>query len=212
MSNGVSRLQSRDNAFRFGQSLDLTFRYRYYDLDNKGSRVEFPGYVRFDAVWEAIARVTVPYGYTKQNASAELGWDLARATRLGFSFERESWNRKFREIKDSDENIWKATFDTRPTSWFALRSSYSYGDRSTGNYSREESIAAIDADSLLPDVLSFDPRKPAQYPNGRVFTDDVIDHRLAFLTKGECPPSGLKPHADTLGVFPYLGTPHAKTG
>src|SRR5262249_31607726 len=31
----------------------------------------------------------------------------------------------------------------------------------TGNYSREESIAAIDADGLLPDVLSFDPRKPA---------------------------------------------------
>ena len=80
----------------------------------------------------------------------------------------------------------------------------------TGNYSREESIAAIDADGLLPDVLSFDPPKPAQYPNGRVFTDDVIDHRLAFLTKGECPPSGLKPHADTLGVFPYLGVPHEK--
>ncbi|HEY4166214.1 MAG TPA: DUF4331 family protein [Reyranella sp.] len=82
----------------------------------------------------------------------------------------------------------------------------------TGNYSRAESIAAIDADALLPDVLSFDPRQPAQYPNGRVFTDDVIDHRLAFLTKNECPPTGLKPHTDTLGVFPYLGTPHAKKG
>ena len=44
-------------------------------------------------VWEPIARVTVPYAYTRQNASAELGWDLARATRLGLSFERERWNR-----------------------------------------------------------------------------------------------------------------------
>jgi hypothetical protein len=82
----------------------------------------------------------------------------------------------------------------------------------TGNYTREEAIAAIDAHGLLPDMLSFDPRRPAQYPNGRVFTDDVINHRLAFLTKGECPPDGLSPHTDTLEVFPYLGTPHRKKG
>jgi hypothetical protein len=59
-------------------------------------------------------------------------------------------------------------------------------------------------------VLSFDPSKPAKYPTGRVFTDDVIDYCLAFLTKGECPPSGLKPHTDILSEFPYIGTPHQK--
>jgi len=80
----------------------------------------------------------------------------------------------------------------------------------TGNYTREEAIAAIDRERTLPDVLSFDPSKPAQYPNGRVFADDVINYRLAFLTKGECPPTGLKPHTDILGTFPYIGTPHAK--
>jgi uncharacterized protein DUF4331 len=78
----------------------------------------------------------------------------------------------------------------------------------TGGYSRDEAIAAIDADELLPDMLTFNPSKPAKYPNGRVFTDDVIDYRLAFLTKGECPPSGLSPHTDTLREFPYLGPPH----
>jgi hypothetical protein len=31
---------------------------------------------------------------------------------------------------------------------------------------------------------------------------------VAFLTKGECPPTGLSPHTDTLGKFLYLGTPH----
>ena len=81
----------------------------------------------------------------------------------------------------------------------------------TGNYTDAEGLAAIDADGLLPDVLGFDPSKPAKYPNGRVFTDDVIDHRLAFLSKGDIPPSGLKPHTDVLDVFPYLGPPHPKT-
>jgi hypothetical protein len=82
----------------------------------------------------------------------------------------------------------------------------------TGNYAREEAIAAIDADGILPDTLSFNPSKPAKYPNGRVFTDDVIDHRLAFLSKGDIPPSGLKPHTDILKEFPYIGTPHPKKG
>lgn len=81
----------------------------------------------------------------------------------------------------------------------------------TGGYTREEAIVAIDHEGILPDMLHYDPSKPATYPNGRVFTDDVINTRLAMLTKGECPPTGLKPHADTLSEFPYLGTPHAQT-
>ena len=72
----------------------------------------------------------------------------------------------------------------------------------TGDYTREEAIAAIDEHGILPDMLSFDPSKSAEYPNGRVFTDDVIHYRLDFLTKGEVPPPGLSPHTDTLAEFP----------
>jgi hypothetical protein len=78
----------------------------------------------------------------------------------------------------------------------------------TGGYSHDDAIAAIDEEGTLPDMLTFDPSKPAKYPNGRVFTDDVIDYRLRFLSKGDIPPSGLSPHSDTLSEFPYLGTPH----
>jgi hypothetical protein len=81
----------------------------------------------------------------------------------------------------------------------------------TGNYTREEAIAAIDAEGLLPDMLTFDPSRPAEYPNGRSFTDDVINYRVSFLTKGDAPPTGLKPHTDILGEFPYIGNPHPKT-
>ncbi len=34
----------------------------------------------------------------------------------------------------------------------------------TGNYTREEAIAAIDKERTLPDVLSFGPTIPAKYP------------------------------------------------
>ncbi|MFI6080777.1 DUF4331 family protein [Streptomyces sp. NPDC051217] len=81
----------------------------------------------------------------------------------------------------------------------------------TGNYTREEAIVALDEHGILPDVLHFDPSKPAAYPNGRTFTEDVIDIRLAFLTKNEAPPTGLAPHTDTPDRFPYLGDPHPAT-
>ena len=77
-----------------------------------------------------------------------------------------------------------------------------------GGYTRDEAIAAIDADGTLPDVLTFDPSRPAKYPNGRAPADDVIGHRTAFLTTGQGPPSGLSPQTDILPEFPYLGAPH----
>jgi hypothetical protein len=78
----------------------------------------------------------------------------------------------------------------------------------TGGYTPEEAVAALDQHGILPDVLHFDPAKPAAYPNGRMFAEDVINVRVAFLTKNDAPPTGLTPHTDTLGTFPYLGNPH----
>ena len=60
------------------------------------------------------------------------------------------------------------------------------------------------------DAVDLDRGIAAEYPNGRVFADDVINHRLSFLSKGEIPPDGLTPHTDILKEFPYIGTPHPK--
>src|ERR1700722_11838887 len=37
--------------------------------------------------------------------------------------------------------------------------------------------------------------------------EDVINVRVAFLTGNEAPPTGLSPHPDTLGSFPYRVEP-----
>lgn len=80
----------------------------------------------------------------------------------------------------------------------------------TGNYTEEEAVRAIDLEGILPDMLSYDPSKPTGYPNGRLLTDDVLNNRLSFLSKGEIPHDGLKPHTDISSQFPYIGTPHSK--
>jgi hypothetical protein len=78
-----------------------------------------------------------------------------------------------------------------------------------GGYSPAEAEAVIDKAGLLPDMLRYDPGKPAAYPNGRSLTDHVVAARLAMISNNSIPSDGLGPHDDLLEEFPYLGRPHA---
>ncbi|HLK64334.1 MAG TPA: DUF4331 family protein [Bryobacteraceae bacterium] len=84
---------------------------------------------------------------------------------------------------------------------------FSHSLEHTGDYSREEANRV--AATLLPDILAYDPGRPASYPgNGRTLTDDVIDVFLPLLTNGKVTRDNVGPHDDLLAVFPYLGPPH----
>ena len=68
------------------------------------------------------------------------------------------------------------------------------------------------AEPLLPDVLFYDPIRPASYPaNGRALSDDVMDHFISLLTNGKLTRDDVGPHNDLLADFPYLGPPHKTT-
>jgi hypothetical protein len=76
-----------------------------------------------------------------------------------------------------------------------------------GGYTPEEATRV--AKTLLPDVLRYDPTRPASFPkNGRILTDDVSDYFLAILTNGKVTEDKVGPHGDLLDEFPYLGPPH----
>ena len=70
-------------------------------------------------------------------------------------------------------------------------------------YPPEEAEAA--ALQVLPDILRYNRTKPPFYPNGRRPIEDIYSYRWAWLNYGKIPPTGLKPHADLLTDFPYLG-------
>jgi hypothetical protein len=77
----------------------------------------------------------------------------------------------------------------------------------TGGYSPQEALRV--AGTLLPDLLRYDPRRPACFPaNGRALIDDVSDVFLAILTNGKVTGDKVGPHDDFLDDFPYLGPPH----
>jgi hypothetical protein len=77
----------------------------------------------------------------------------------------------------------------------------------TGGYTPEEATRV--AATLLPDILPYDPTRPASFPaNGRALTDDVSDAFVTILTNGKVTTDGVGPHGDLLADFPYLGPPH----
>ena len=76
-----------------------------------------------------------------------------------------------------------------------------------GGYTPEAARHA--AQTLLPEMLPYDPTRPASFPmNGRTLTDDAGDAFVAVLTNGEVTEDKVGPHGDLLAEFPYLGPPH----
>jgi Domain of unknown function (DUF4331) len=78
----------------------------------------------------------------------------------------------------------------------------------TGGYTPAEAKRV--AGTLLPDVLSYDPTRPACFPdNGRTLTDDAFDVFIRILTNGKVTEDEVGAHGDLLLAFPYVGPPHA---
>lgn len=80
----------------------------------------------------------------------------------------------------------------------------------TGGYSPQDARRV--AETLLPDILFYDPSRAASYPvNGRDLSDDVMDVFISLLTNGKLTRDNVEPHRDLLADFPYLGPPHKTT-
>src|SRR6267142_141617 len=76
-----------------------------------------------------------------------------------------------------------------------------------GGYSPAEARRV--AGTLLPDVLFYDPTRPASFPdNGRTLTDDAFDMFMRILTNGKVTGDNVGPHTDLIPEFPYVGPPH----
>jgi len=77
----------------------------------------------------------------------------------------------------------------------------------TGGYTPDEAKRV--AETLVPDILPYDPTQSVAYPNnGRTLTDDPVDLLFAVMTNGRITEDKAGPHTDLLSEFPYVGPPH----
>jgi hypothetical protein len=129
--------------------LYLTARLRRYDLDNDTPRIPFPaGYVRFDAVFEDIPRITVPYGYTTDTLTLAASYDFGAVTVEG-GYRREGWDRTFRETETTTQDVGFAKVDLRAADWLVLHATAEKGSRDFDHLEieRSEHSSFLDAGS-----------------------------------------------------------------
>src|SRR5262245_3657943 len=73
----------------------------------------------------------------------------------------------------------------------------------TGGYPPDEARRV--AGTLLPDVLVYNPTRPASFPdNGRTLTDDAFDLFMRIFTNGKVTEDKVGPHGDLVPQFPYV--------
>jgi MtrB/PioB family decaheme-associated outer membrane protein len=120
------------NAYFNSRPLDrvsFNLRFRRYDLDNKTTRISLPGYVRFDAVWEDIPRISVPYAYANDRFDATIGYDWDKFSLEG-GYRWSGTDRHYRETEKTSENAGRFALRFVPNDWLLLRASYERASRS----------------------------------------------------------------------------------
>lgn len=101
----------------------------------------------------------------------------------------------------------KLYLESEPVNDSEFIATFAHSLEHTGGYSSADAERV--AKSLLPDVMFYDPNRPAVFPgNGRALTDDAADAFLNILTNGKITRDGVGPHEDLTFEFPHLGPPH----
>ncbi|MCB1034784.1 MAG: MtrB/PioB family outer membrane beta-barrel protein [Acidobacteria bacterium] len=139
----TSRL-ALDYGLRLDGGWQVGARYSYLDYEDDSERLEFPGYVRYHAVWEDIGRITVPYNWTKETISANVDKDLGDFGTVGLQIRRDTADREFRETEETTEDIIALSWDAHlgPT---MLRAKYETGSRDIkGEYLTEAQEATFE--------------------------------------------------------------------
>lgn len=118
---------------RFTDDVSATFRYRYYDNDNKTPELLFPNYVVEESSTTGIAagpeRRNLAYGYTKQNASETVKWRVAPTINLGAAAAWERYDRDRRAVAVTNEFSGKVFADWRAFDGGMFKMSYEHARR-----------------------------------------------------------------------------------
>ena len=137
--------------------LSLSARYRSYEMDNKTPRLSFPGYVRFDGVWEDIPRISVPYGYKNDQFDATIGYRFGDLS-LQAGLKHIKMERTFRETEDTKETGASIAAVLHTSDWLVFRGSYEKASRDFDGLDIEQSEHASYQDAGTPvNLLATEP-------------------------------------------------------
>ena len=144
---------------RYDGGWQLGVRYGYQDYSDDSPRYAWDGYVRFHAVLEEIARITVPVSWSRETITASLDKDLDEYGNLGLEIKRDTYEREFRETEETTEDLVALKWDAR-LGEAMVRANYEMGDRDfDGAYETEAQEASFvhpEGINNLPGLRKFD--------------------------------------------------------
>jgi hypothetical protein len=155
-------------------NLNIDARYRYYDFDNQTDRITFPGYVRFDAAWQSIGRISVPYSYKTGRGDVTATYDFGK-TDIEAGFRSETRHHTYREVESDTENVIRLGTDVRAIPWTVFRASFEFGNRDINGYNPDE---AEDASFTTPPAPTQPPTLRRFDVNARKVTRIVSSLQL----------------------------------
>ncbi len=125
------------------KDLKSTFRYRYYDIDNRTPELLFTNYIRADSNVSATPRRNLAIAYTKQNASGELNWRAFPWMRFGGIYAWEQYDRTRRDANVTNEHSGKFYMDGELWASTQWRGSVMYAQRRYDSYDEAAFVADI---------------------------------------------------------------------
>jgi MtrB/PioB family decaheme-associated outer membrane protein len=118
--------------------LNAKLHYRYYDLDNDTPQSEFDYYTQdTDSQAYLNERINLAYGYTQNNYGLDLSYYLGKMGTLGFAYENDKKDRDFREVAETDEDIFKLSYRVSPIDKVSVNAKYTKAKRDGSTYNSE---------------------------------------------------------------------------
>lgn len=123
--------------------VNLNLRYRYYDLNNKTPEVQFD-YITGDSSGTGYThkRVNLAYDFKQNEYGVDLNWRMGSLGTLGLAYENEKIERPYREVTQTTENTFSASYRVNPARWLNLKGKYQQGKREGGEYNSEVTDAS----------------------------------------------------------------------
>ena len=144
-------------TFKPADALLVTAKYRYYQYDDKSSRIQFPGYVAFgESYWRTKRNDpgtdnvrNEPFSFTKQAADLSFDYHLSRPLTLMLETGWEAWDYEELRLDSSDEYSIGAGVLYKPSRASSLKVAYTFADKDVDGYKTGNTAANPEAVGLV---------------------------------------------------------------
>lgn len=147
--------QSYRLANSYIEGLRTSLAYRSYILENRSKAVTFPGWVRFDQVWEPGGSTPDRAEYRKDDVDWKADYELTKTVSLGAGYTFEYYKAN-REIPKTNEHSFDAGTTWKPTPDFFLNASYLVALRRARALDRQTYMSSDSTYLETPGLVRFD--------------------------------------------------------